>query len=52
MGEKKAAEWNQVDILENEKEKVACKYFSQIISAKIERVRTPIQKCPKRQVSY
>lgn len=51
-GRKKAAEWNEVDILENEKQKAACKYCSQIISAKIERVRTHIQKCPKRRDHY
>ena len=33
---KKTAEWNEVDILENEKQKAACKYRNQIISAKIE----------------
>lgn len=48
-GRKKAAEWSEVDILDNEKQKAACKYCNQIISAKIERVRTHIQKCPKRR---
>ena len=51
-GRKKAAEWNEGDILENEKQNAACKYCNQIISAKIERVRTHIQKCPKRRDHY
>ena len=51
-GRKKAAEWNEVDILDNLKRKAACKYCNQIISPKIERVRTHIQKCPKRRDHY
>ena len=51
-GRKKAAEWNEVNIFENKKQKAACKYCNQIISAKIERVRTLIQKCPKRRDHY
>ena len=48
-GRKKAPEWDEVDIVENDKQKAACKYCNQIISAKIERVRTHIQKCSKRR---
>ena len=41
-GRKKGGEWEEVDILENDKSKAACKYCNQIISAKIERVRNHI----------
>ena len=36
-GRQKGGEWEEVDILENDKSKAACKYCIQIISAKIER---------------
>ena len=51
-GRQKGGEWEEVDILENDKSKAACKYCIQIISAKIERVRTHNQKCLKRKDHY
>ena len=48
-GRKKAPEWDEVDIVENDKQKAACKACNQIINAKIERVRTHIRKCSKRR---
>ena len=48
-GRKKAPEWGEVDISENDMQNAACIYCNQIISAKIDRVRNHIQKYPKRK---
>ena len=51
-GRNKAPEWDEVGIdgiVENDKQKAACKACNQIINAKIERVRTHIRKCSKRR---
>lgn len=47
-----ATEWDEIDSLGNDKQKAAWKYCSHIISAKIEKVRAHIQKCPKRKAHY